>query len=674
MGLGKTIQAISLMLSNRPSSGSHYMESNENAAPTTIPSKGMVQKIGIPILQRILSDAGISMTSGTKEAVVKCCMEALKSGKLSVEAYHAGLNAFKPRQTTIHTFTVSQPITTLILCPVSVISNWLQQIEMHVQHGTLRVGMYHGTDRFSVLLNLDTIDVLVASYNTVAHDFGKLNRQGGTEPEKKKTKSTSIFDHTFHRIILDEAHMIRNTKTRLFKACSSLKAELKWALTGTPLQNKVDDLYSLFSFLGVEPLGDSQVFRRAIVQPLMQGDPTGLSRLRVMMAHVALRRNKQAANLNIPEKVVELRAVEFPQDNVHKIIHDTLFRTARFALAATLSDDNAALKNYASIFETLLRIRQACCSGMLVPKAHLERAELVLQEIQGLDDTKPLTAVEGMALLEKLKGTFQDEATECAVCLTDMEESECVILRACSHIFCQPCLSKVGEISGKCPFCRVDFVAADMIRKSVACNAVAICNVSVGESTASKLMENIGVSPKIEALLVAIDEMLDDEKGVIFSQFTKFLDEIENHMRARGHTFARIDGTKSAPQRIDAIRKFNSKGDGPRFMICSLHAAGTGINLTRGNHVFMMDTWWNKAVEMQAMDRVHRLSQTRNVRIVRFVMANTIEERMVDLQESKAAMSKGAMEKLKPEEVRRLRLGEFRTLFDLHDVSPIEID
>jgi SWI/SNF-related matrix-associated actin-dependent regulator of chromatin subfamily A3 len=687
MGLGKTIQAIALILSNPPA-GHKYTSAleqetqKENAAPQTHthmnippPTKTAVKQVKLPILQRLLMAAGISVTASKKDALVNLCMESLASGKLSVKAYYLGLTTKSLTTRTSSTTTTATNKTTLIICPVSVMSNWVEQIESHVQPGTLRVGIYHGPERESVLANLDTLDVLVASYNTVAHDYGKGDDGDDFEQApSKKQKGVSIFHHTFHRILLDEAHMIRNSKTRVFKACFSLRAHLKWALTGTPLQNKAEDVHSLFEFLGVEPLGDPQVFRRAISQPLQQGDPVGLSRLRVMMAHVALRRNKQVANLNMPNKSVEFRAIDFPPDNAHKWIHDALFQTARCAFAATLSEGDAgALKNYSSIFESMLRIRQACCSGVLVPKARLERAEAVLQEIQGLD--KPLTAAEGMVLLEKLNGTFQDESTECAVCLMDMDESECVILRSCSHVCCEPCLSKVGEVSGKCPFCRVKFSLTDMIRKSAASKAI-----ERGDHGGSKLSgskEELGPSPKIQALLAAIDEMNADEKGVIFSQFTGFLDEIEIFMKAEGHTFARIDGTKSALQRIDAMKRFSSiDNDGPRFMICSLHAAGTGINLTRGNHVFMMDTWWNKAVEMQAMDRVHRLSQTRSVRVVRFIMAGTIEERMVALQESKAAMGKGAMEKLKPEEARKLRIGEFRKLFELDVASSpvVEID
>ena len=125
----------------------------------------------------------------------------------------------------------------------------------------------------------------------------------------------------------------------------------------------------------------------------------------------------------------------------------------------------------------------------------------------------------------------------------------------------------------------------------------------------------------------------------------------------------RIHGSMSVKNRMHSVESFNSESnDSPRIIICSLHAAGTGINLTRGNHVFMMDCWWNQATENQAMDRVHRIGQRRKVIVRRFVMKDSIEERIVALQEAKGLQAKGAMEKLKPDELRKARLRDLKGL------------
>lgn len=562
------------------------------------------------------------------------------------------------------------PKTTLIVCPVSVMPNWIQQIEHHVQADTLKVAMYHGTDRHDLLTKLNEVDVLIASYGTISTDYGVENPKQGKEakPAKKKKRKTkgsaSIFEQAFHRIILDEAHTIRNTKSRTFAGITKLQATYRLCLTGTPLQNKPDDIHSLFSFLSVEPLGDKNVFRRAVSQPIQNGDDTGLARLRTMMAHVALRRTKGMTNLELVSKSVELRKVEYPSDSPHKSIHDALFESAQVAIQATMSEgDDKALRNYMMILETLTRIRQACVSGKLVPKERMEAAERVLAEVKGMKGHQ-LTPEEGEALLQKLKGAFEEvEAMECAVCLNEMDESAAVILRSCSHVFCEPCLSKVSaSCRGLCPLCRQKFEPSDMVKKTTAAAAI---NVELSQPL-SQSMDELGPSPKLEALGQAISEMKDDEKGVIFSQFTKFLDVVEPYIASLGFTFTRIDGSKTATQRIAAMKEFSADG-GPRFILCSLHAAGTGITLNRANHCFMMDTWWNVSVENQAMDRVHRIGQTRPVRVVRFVMKDTIEERMIALQEAKAAIGKGALQKLKPEEVRKTRIGDLKSLFSIKE-------
>lgn len=160
---------------------------------------------------------------------------------------------------------------TLIVCPVSVLSNWTDQISQFVAPGVLSVELYHGSDRYSILpqVKAGNVDVLLVSFNTLAADYDSY---GKGEPKKKKAKRESIFDIDFHRIVLDEAHIIRNSKTRSFKAVSLIKADNKLALTGTPFVNTADDIYSLLCFLGVEPLNEKTIFTRAITQPIKNGD------------------------------------------------------------------------------------------------------------------------------------------------------------------------------------------------------------------------------------------------------------------------------------------------------------------------------------------------------------------------------------------------------------------
>ena len=496
------------------------------------------------------------------------------------------------------------------------LGNWTDQVDSFVYPGVLNVRLYHGANRHEVLQEVQEghVDILLVSYNTLASDYdasGSSTDSSKTTKKKKakraRTAAETLFDIDFHRIVLDEAHTIRNSKTRAFKGVSLIKADRKLCLTGTPFVNTADDVYSLLSILGVEPLNEKSIFTRAVTQPIKNGDEIGLTRLRTTMGFLSLRRSKQNVNIQLVEKDVQLCSVEWTNNDPHKKIYDALFGTVRVAMEAILGDDESkALKNYSVIFEKLLRLRQACCSAELISEDRRAIALKVWDEMRNKTATKKLTAEEGLALLEKLKSAFatdeSDSLPECGICLMEMEEHDGTILKSCSHVFCKLCIAQVLHKSGKkCPYCRAPFEESDIIDASQAKKAAAEKPAAVQEVTS---LTEFGTPAKVQALLDSFSGMQGDEKGVIFSQFTSHLDIIGDAMKKAGHSFVRIDGSVSATRRIANITSFNSDGvDSPRFILCSLLAAGTGINLTRANWCFMMDVWWNEAVESQAMDR-----------------------------------------------------------------------
>jgi SWI/SNF-related matrix-associated actin-dependent regulator of chromatin subfamily A3 len=523
----------------------------------------------------------------------------------------------------------------------------------------LKVAVYQGPSRYDLLEEESSEgpwDILIAPYGTVRADFEVESRKKKGAPKKKKAKNgPSIVSKTFHRVILDEAHLIRNPKAKVYLACKELKAKYRLCLTGTPIQNKPVDIQSLFGFLQLPNLGDNRIFRRAITQPIQAGDPVGFARLRTTMAHLSLRRTKDC--LDLVEKTVELRLVEFG-DSSHARIHDTLFNSVKHVFSAM--EDALATKHYMMILEALTRIRQACVSGCMVPKERIELAEKVLGELR--QKGSAISPADAEKILLKLKGEFSQDLVECSICFEEMEESTAAVLRTCHHVFCEGCLTTVSnQCERKCPLCRTGFAPADMIKKSAALEASRDISGQIPQS-----LNDLGPSPKLLALEAAIKEMKKGERGVIFSQFTKCLDLIGPHLEKLGYTYARIDGKKTGKQRVQALTEFATP-DGPDFMLCSLHAAGTGITLTAANHCFLMDTWWNVSVELQAQDRIHRIGQTRPVRVVRFVMKDSIEERMIALQESKAAISKGALQKLSPKELRKTRIQDLKSLFGKTD-------
>jgi SWI/SNF-related matrix-associated actin-dependent regulator of chromatin subfamily A3 len=416
------------------------------------------------------------------------------------------------------------PRCTLIICPVSVIGNWYFQVNKHVNNKVpdkaLKIRSYHGPKRGPMLdaAKSNDVDILVTSYHTIVADLKKILEEEQSQLKSKKRKkscTTSIFDIVFHRIVLDEAHIIRNSETGFFKAVACLHGERKLCLTGTPFVNKPDDLFSLLTFLDVRPLNSKKVWQKHVQEKIAERKDSGLATIRTTMAFVALRRKKSEVEhtIQLVSKEVQYRKITFPE-GTHKIVHDILYASARSAFLGLLrlGDDTVAL-NFMALLELILRVRQSCCHADLVPEERRRNATEVYEEInrRGLD---ALTEEEGQQLLDRIRGTFEkeDELEECAICLCEMEEESTVILRNCKHIFCQACINKVQNYC--CPLCRISYTEEDMIKKSAAQTAAAGENK---KPAAVKLQGGGGTQtgrpPKIQAMLDAIEEMDPDEKG-----------------------------------------------------------------------------------------------------------------------------------------------------------------
>ena len=231
------------------------------------------------------------------------------------------------------------------------------------------------------------------------------------------------------------------------------------------------------------------------------------------MGFLSLRRSKQNVNIKLVKKSVQLCSVEF-NDDAHKKLYEALFGTVRVAMEAILDDDSKALKNYSMIFEKLLRLRQACCSGLLLTKERRDVAIKLFDEMQSNTSTKKLTAEEGLAMLEKLKASFTSEENEsslaeCGICLMEMEESDGTIIKGCGHVFCNVCIHQVlAKSNGKCPFCRAPFKEIDIVDMKQAETAM-----KEGEHESESEELQFGIPPKVQALLQAIEDMQGDEKG-----------------------------------------------------------------------------------------------------------------------------------------------------------------
>ena len=218
----------------------------------------------------------------------------------------------------------------------------------------------------------------------------------------------------------------------------------------------------------------------------------------------------------------------------------------------------------------------------------------------------------------------RDEIQNCPVCLNEVEDG---VITSCLHIFCRTCAIRQIEECGICSNCRKRLGKNEFIPLP-------------RENRFNRSLDdgNYFPSTKLVALTTHLTRMRPDDKAVVFSQFLGMLDLIQHHLESEKIAFVRMEGSTTQKDRGHIIEKFQ-KDPSVRVLVVSLKTGGVGLNLVAANKVFLVDPWWNPGVEEQAVERVHRIGQKREVEVVRFVMDRTIETRMLDLNTQKRQLS-----------------------------------
>lgn len=233
-----------------------------------------------------------------------------------------------------------------------------------------------------------------------------------------------------------------------------------------------------------------------------------------------------------------------------------------------------------------------------------------------------------------------------------MESADDPVLTPCAHRMCRECLLSSWRTPtlGSCPICRTLLKKTDLIT----CPTENKFRVDIDK--------NWKESSKVSKLLDCLERSCrsgSGEKSIVFSQWTSFLDLLEIPLKRKGIGFLRFDGKLAQKQRERVLKEFNDTRE-KLVLLMSLKAGGVGLNLTAASNVFLMDPWWNPAVEEQAIMRIHRIGQKRTVSVRRFIVKETVEERMQQVQARKEKMIAGA---LTDEEVRSARIEELKMLF-----------
>ncbi len=378
----------------------------------------------------------------------------------------------------------------LVVAPTSVLRAWEAEARKFLPR--LKVCVFHGANRRMEA----SADLVVTSYALLRQD-------------------DALVERDWCCVVLDEAQAIKNPDSQTARSARRLTARYRFALTGTPIENRLEELHAQLDFLMPGFLGSLRSFQERYARPIENGDEQAAAALRRRVRPFVLRRLKQDVAKDLPPRTDVVLRCELPgpQREVYEVV-----RHAARSQAKALVEGNRTME----ALEHLLRLRQAACHPRLLP-------------------------------------------------------------------------GETPDVSGKL----------------------------------SVLME------KLEEVIA------EGHRALVFSQWTGFLDLIESCLRRDGVDFVRLDGSTRDRQAV--VDAFQAE-EGPPVFLISLKAGGTGLTLTAADYVFHTDPWWNPAVEDQATDRAHRIGQSRPVISIKLIAADTVEERILELQASKRALAAAAME------------------------------
>jgi hypothetical protein len=383
----------------------------------------------------------------------------------------------------------------LVVVPRSLIFNWQQEAARFTPK--LRVLSHTGSERIRGNAHFENYDLILTTYGTLRRDVIHLNQV------------------EFDLVILDEAQAIKNAGTETAKAARLLKSRHRLALSGTPIENHLGELWSLLEFLNPGMLGSSSVFQFS-TNGTQKPDEDSRAMLSRALSPFILRRTKQQVAKELPEKLEQTIYCEM--DERQRRQYEELRDYYRQSLLEKVSRQGIN-KSKIQILQALLRLRQTACHPALVAGS--------------VDDVTP--------------------------------------------------------------------------------------------------------NAKLDVLLPRLSEVTEEgHKAIVFSQFTSFLSIIRKRLDHQGVSYEYLDG--KTRNRGVAVERFQRDSNCKLFLI-SLKAGGQGLNLTAAEYVFLLDPWWNPAVEAQAIDRAHRIGQTNRVFAYRLITRDTVEEKVLELQSTKRELA-----------------------------------
>ncbi|KAG4435757.1 hypothetical protein IFR05_008771 [Cadophora sp. M221] len=509
-------------------------------------------------------------------------LSAILSSKLASATYQ------KTTESKVSSGINSLPIlgtraTLVIVTSIQVLDGWKREIATHLREDALTYMVFHGDGRPRLPRKIIEHDVVLTTYATLVADC----------------KGAKVLQKiAWFRVVLDEAHWIRNQTSQQFRACERLSTQRRWCLTGTPIQNRLDDLLSLLKFLHFEPFSRRPVFQQYILDPLSKDNLERVKTLHVLLRGICLRRDQQY--LQLPEPCYQ--EVKLTLSREERKLYDEVLKRLQDDLDNIVSNQSKTRK-YAILFTMVMKLRRLCNHGTMIQT-----------------DQLPLGATPEL-----------DSDSLCEYCQGPQQENLAILNK-----------------NQACPECGRMVFPASSSTTSFASSPTPV-NSPIGRDTAQYgSFQNPVLSPRSASRqsstkLVAVLENIKLEppgsKSLVFSYWTLTLDLLEGLLAQNNIRSVRIDGRVSYEQRLAALESFRNDPE-VSVLLMSIQTGSVGLNLAVANRVHIIEPQWNPSVEEQAIARALRMGQTRTVTVIRYSMQATIEQNIQNMQRRKRSLAK----------------------------------
>ncbi|KAI8630511.1 SNF2 family N-terminal domain-containing protein [Xylariaceae sp. FL1651] len=505
---------------------------------------------------------------------------------------------------------------TLVIIPPPLLDTWDEQLAEHVFNNRLTWCRHHGKNKITSIEELNSQHMVLTTYHTVSAEWKAY----------KNAQSSVLFSVRWRRLILDEAHFIRNSNSMMARAVYALLAHSRWAVSGTPVQNRLADLTSLLRFIQAVPYDDPKQFESDISSLWKSGeDEVAVKRLQHLSACLLLRRAK--GTIELPPRKDLLFPVDFLHDE--RLSYEVLRQQALSSIDEAVSGHPSISKPnvYANALQRIESLRLFSDLGLHYNARQESRKDHEWSSIAQ----------------QTFNSRHEVEPTVCMQCLSFLDVTESLLdvpnsaipnpqFSRCMKFVCSDCVRKLNR--DKKPAECGHRPACPMAPISTTGEAFEEIPITFHKTSSPSLR----LPSKVEALITDLQRLPKDIKCVVFSTWRLTLDLVKVGLDQSSIESIRFDGKVPQNERGAVVERFRTDPE-VRVMLLTLSCGAVGLTLTAASRAYLMEPHWNPTLEEQALARIYRLGQTKEVTTVRLYMRDSFEEEVIKVQESKKKLA-----------------------------------